>query len=173
MLHQFSQQRTISGFDVLRRGGVMGKEMKKMQKTQKTQKTKKVHRLLSTLFIILAVSVLFQVQGMGVTFGDEPDPAVTRGELAHFLVETFGFENDEASSNFTDVPADHPYYKDISILWCEDILNGYPDGSFQPEGPVTRAEYAVLLTRLIDPELNTLNLQYVDFNDFQDALADR
>ena len=81
-----------------------------------------------------------------------------------------GFDNDEASSNFTDVPADHPYYKDISILWCEHIINGYPDGSFQPEGPVTRAEYAILLTRLIDPELNTLNLQCLDFNDFQDAL---
>jgi len=62
----------------------MDKEMQKMQKTKKTQKNKMVHRLLSTFFIILAVSVLFQMQGVGIAFGDEPDPAVTRGELAHF-----------------------------------------------------------------------------------------
>ena len=46
---------------------------------------------------------------------------------------------------------------DVTGHWAEDairrciergLLKGYPDGSFQPDKPVTRAELAVILDKL-------------------------
>ena len=48
---------------------------------------------------------------------------------------------------------------DVTGHWAErairrcmarGLLKGYPDGSFQPDKPVTRAELAVILDRLED-----------------------
>lgn len=38
------------------------------------------------------------------------------------------------------------------IRWCIDrgLLTGYPDGTFQPDKPVTRAEMAVIIRRICD-----------------------
>ena len=54
-------------------------------------------------------------------------------------------------------PKEEPMKDDITghwaaddIRWCMErgILKGYPDGSFQPDQPVTRAEMAVICKRL-------------------------
>lgn len=54
-------------------------------------------------------------------------------------------------------PDDHKPVDDVSGHWAEKairrcmergLLKGYPDGSFQPDKPVTRAELAVILDRL-------------------------
>lgn len=39
-----------------------------------------------------------------------------------------------------DVPYDHPHFVAIDYLFTHDIVNGYRDGSFQPEKLVNRAE---------------------------------
>jgi len=48
--------------------------------------------------------------------------------------------------------ADHWAYKDI--VWVKDkgFMQGYPDGSFRPDQPVTRAELAAVLRRLAEME---------------------
>ncbi|PSB56304.1 S-layer homology domain-containing protein [Chamaesiphon polymorphus] len=38
----------------------------------------------------------------------------------------------------------------IKVLVEKDIIKGYPDGNFQPDRPVTRAEFAALLNRAFD-----------------------
>ena len=43
----------------------------------------------------------------------------------------------------------HPYYKEISLLNNLGILRGYPDGSFRPEGYMTRGDFATFLTRVL------------------------
>lgn len=42
-------------------------------------------------------------------------------------------------------------WAESAIRWCmaHDLLQGYPDGSFGPDKPVTRAELATVLRRLI------------------------
>ena len=47
---------------------------------------------------------------------------------------------------FTDVPTDYWAYDAISYLVAHHVVHGYPDGSFKPEGKLTRAEFAVMLT---------------------------
>ncbi len=44
------------------------------------------------------------------------------------------------AASFTDVPEDSPSYAAIESLKNLSIINGFPDGTFQPSNPVTRAE---------------------------------
>lgn len=49
---------------------------------------------------------------------------------------------------FSDLEG-HPWaVESISYLYDRELVNGYPDGSFQPEKPITRAELASLITRV-------------------------
>ena len=42
------------------------------------------------------------------------------------------------------------HWAEESIRWCMEhgLMKGYPDGSFQPDKPVTRAELATIIRRL-------------------------
>lgn len=58
-------------------------------------------------------------------------------------------------SNFADLPSDYWAESEIMLLTNNGVINGYPDGTFRPENPVTRAEFAkmILLTLGYSPEL--------------------
>ena len=47
--------------------------------------------------------------------------------------------------SFADVSRDAWFYKDVTALSSEGIVNGYPDGLFRPQSPVTRGELAKLI----------------------------
>lgn len=47
--------------------------------------------------------------------------------------------------SFTDVPASHQYHEAIMNLVAEGIVNGMGDGTYQPEGSVTRAQFAKII----------------------------
>ena len=51
--------------------------------------------------------------------------------------------------NFIDVSADNWAYGEIMACAQADIVTGYPDGSYQPRGPVNRAEMAVYISRAL------------------------
>lgn len=55
---------------------------------------------------------------------------------------------------FQDVATDHRYCDSVEELARRQILNGYPDGTFRPDAPVTRAEMAkmLVLTQGLKPE---------------------
>ena len=44
------------------------------------------------------------------------------------------------------------HWAEDSIRWCMEhgLMMGYPDGSFKPDNPVTRAEMATILKRLVE-----------------------
>lgn len=46
---------------------------------------------------------------------------------------------------FTDVPADHWAGDYIASLTALNIIAGFPDGTFRPNEPVTRAQYAAII----------------------------
>jgi len=56
------------------------------------------------------------------------------------------------SSKFTDINDDNPHWATPQIisLATQDIINGYPDGSFRPEGKITREEFVVILTKAFE-----------------------
>ncbi|NEO35059.1 MAG: family 10 glycosylhydrolase [Moorea sp. SIOASIH] len=52
-----------------------------------------------------------------------------------------------ASSTFRDVPENDWAQPCITKLAQQNIIRGYPDGTFKPNAPITRAEFAALLLK--------------------------
>lgn len=50
---------------------------------------------------------------------------------------------------FADVPANHWAYQAIQTLAADGLIEGYPDGMFKGDRPITRYEMAVLIARAI------------------------
>ncbi|MBE9157056.1 S-layer homology domain-containing protein [Nodosilinea sp. LEGE 06152] len=50
-------------------------------------------------------------------------------------------------TSFRDVPADYWAYEYISGLARFSVISGFPDGTFQPNEPVTRAQFAAILNQ--------------------------
>lgn len=50
-----------------------------------------------------------------------------------------------AAISFSDVPSDYTYYSAITNLTAEGIINGFEDGTFKPEEPVTRAQFTKII----------------------------
>ncbi|NJL86519.1 MAG: S-layer homology domain-containing protein [Leptolyngbyaceae cyanobacterium SM1_1_3] len=59
----------------------------------------------------------------------------------------------EAQTTYPDVPADYWAQPFIQQLSQDDILTGYPDGTFRPEQPTDRDEYAAVIRQAFDTEL--------------------
>lgn len=80
-----------------------------------------------------------------------PEDPVTRAEVASIFYRLL---TDEArtemwctESFYPDVSESRWYYVAISTLTNGGILKGYPDGTFRPEDPITRAELTTILCR--------------------------
>ncbi|MBP3448591.1 MAG: S-layer homology domain-containing protein [Clostridia bacterium] len=97
----------------------------------------------------------------------DADDNVTRGEVSamfsRLLVKKMVFKDDSVSQ-FTDVVegAWHtPYIKYLSNV---KIINGYEDGTFKPDAPITRAEFATIASRFFELEKGAENT-FVDVTD--------
>lgn len=51
------------------------------------------------------------------------------------------------AAEFTDVPADHPFYDAIQAATEMGIVSGYPDGTFKPTNAVTKNHFCAMLAR--------------------------
>lgn len=51
----------------------------------------------------------------------------------------------EPESGFPDVPPDHPNARAIGVLFAQGIVSGFSSGTFGPELPVTRAQFAKMV----------------------------
>jgi hypothetical protein len=103
-----------------------------------------------------------------------PDKLMTRAELATLLVrdaEARGEQFTGTPQAFTDVPADNWYAEYVAKASAIGLVNGYDDGTFRPETPVTRAEAVVMINRAFgrDPEtaeaLKTATCPFSDVSD--------
>lgn len=87
----------------------------------------------------------------GIVFGVtnttfKPNQQATRGETAEMIVRALGWENETFKTpSFSDVSTSHKYYKSIAILADKGIIKG-SDGKFRPEGALTRANIAQIIT---------------------------
>jgi hypothetical protein len=68
-----------------------------------------------------------------------PDTAVSRAQFAKMVVAAMGWGLITPSEQrFTDIPPDHPLYAYIETAAARGILNGFIDGTFEPNLPVSR-----------------------------------
>ncbi len=94
----------------------------------------------------------------------QPDGEITREEVAMIFYRLSGGEGKSVSSRlkYTDVEKDRWSYKAIMYLSQKGILNGYEDGTFRPEDPLTRAELATIISRYM---LSTASNKHLTFTD--------
>ncbi|PRO65950.1 N-acetylmuramoyl-L-alanine amidase [Alkalicoccus urumqiensis] len=92
-----------------------------------------------------------------------PDRSVTRAEAAVMIGRANDFQNDDTSTPFADVPDSHYAAAHIQAAVENDVLNGYPDGTFQPDETLSRGEMAAVLNRSFDMDTE----QDISFTDIQ------
>jgi hypothetical protein len=63
---------------------------------------------------------------------------------------------------FTDLPANSPIEPYIAALSSRGVVGGLPDGSFQPNKPVTRVEFAEMIRRGFDQPRTKSPLAFKD-----------
>ncbi|WP_167859536.1 Ig-like domain repeat protein [Paenibacillus cymbidii] len=78
-----------------------------------------------------------------------PNNSVTRAELAAIIARVFHKEAGTPADDFSDVTDSHWAQADIAQAARMGVLDGYPDGSFKPEQPITRGEMATVAVRLL------------------------
>ncbi len=80
-----------------------------------------------------------------------PEAEITRAEVATIFFRLLAddvrdfYMTDENS--FSDVSADAWYNRAISTMAAMGIINGDPEGTFRPDDPITRAEFAAIASR--------------------------
>ncbi len=84
------------------------------------------------------------------TFGG--DRSITRAEFVAMLVRFIGVEDEDCG--FTDVSRNHWAYGYIATATEAGWIAGYPDGTFKPEQPITRAEAMSIINRALNRGVN-------------------
>ena len=75
-----------------------------------------------------------------------PDAQVTRAQAVSLLVRADGLPL-LGGQRFSDVPAGHTHAGAIAAAVSAGFIAGYPDGTFRPEGLLTREQLATVLGR--------------------------
>jgi len=64
------------------------------------------------------------------------------------MIFVFAADNSPAK-NFTDLPAKHWAQSEINALAGDAVVVGYPDGTFRPDQPVTKAEFVTMVIKAL------------------------
>lgn len=68
------------------------------------------------------------------------------------------------AAEFPDVPPDYWAYPFITDLSQRGVITGLEDGTFQPDQPVNRAQYAALIQGILPPEQRQQPIAFSDVN---------
>ena len=88
----------------------------------------------------------------------KPGSSITRAEVAtiffRLLTEDVRTANSTQSNSLSDVSRGQWFNHAISTLSSMGIVKGNPDGTFDPDAPITRAEFAAIAARFDDKNTN-------------------
>ncbi len=92
------------------------------------------------------------VYGLVGGYGDgtfRPDAPLTRAEFCAMLTNLFGLDLSPVNhSAFSDVSAKDWYAPAVHAMCDKGYVNGYGDGSFRPETPITQEEALCILAKV-------------------------
>ena len=97
-----------------------------------------------------------------------PYASTTRAMIATVLWRMDGSPKADADSRFTDVTSGQWY--SAAVAWANEngIVRGFGDGTFAPNAPVTREQFAAMLYRYAQYSGERLQIE-TDLTDFKDA----
>lgn len=81
-----------------------------------------------------------------------PDDSLTRGQCAAILARLSGGyepETDYRTDAFSDVTGEQWFSNFVGFTYLTGFINGYPDGAFYPDKPITRAEFAAAVCKAL------------------------
>ena len=81
-----------------------------------------------------------------------------------FVLATLAMFNNPANAFYTDMDENHWAYQSIKFLTEVGVVVGYPDGTYKPDIPVTRAEFASMAIKALGQE-NANVTQEIHFSD--------
>ena len=85
-----------------------------------------------------------------------PENSITRAEVAaifyRLLTDEARASLESADSGFSDVKPGDWYHTAVATMVQAGVITGYGDGTFRPNAPITRGEFAAIATRFLsDP----------------------
>lgn len=95
---------------------------------------------------------LLSALGMAGVFAEaDPLAPITRGEFAALTAGLIGADRYPKSETawFTDVPADHLYFDDITAAAAYGIISGYADGTFRPDEGISYEETVTVVMKAL------------------------
>jgi subtilisin len=109
---------------------------------------------------------MIYLNSRGILFGYDgnqirPDQLVKRSEAVAMLGRAKGLDETKRPTRFKDVGSNNFASGFIESAAEQGILKGFPDGTFRPDEPVTRAEMAILISKAY----SLPNSQRVTFKD--------
>ena len=93
----------------------------------------------------------------------KPNRNITRAEFAN-IVSKYIKNPKDANETFVDVPMNHWAKNAIAMVKAEGWITGYPDGTFRPDAPITRAEAVSIVNRMFDRAADT---NFVNVHDYE------
>ena len=96
------------------------------------------------------------------TFG--PGKNMTRGQVAQMFFNLLKDKDVAITVNFTDVPADAWYAQAVNTLASLGIITGKADGRFDPNAPITRAQFVAIISRFAKASGGSVNFTDVTSN---------
>jgi len=111
----------------------------------------------------------------GVTSNQyEPNQNITRAEFAAILVRALGLYQSNEKTAYTDMEQEAWYSDVVSIATSYSLMNGFPDGRFNPEQNVTREEAMVAIARAValikaEADLQPSEQQTANLTQFSDT----
>jgi len=99
-------------------------------------------------YVETAVTAGIVVPGEYIQLAFKPDEPITRVETAMFLARSLGLGEESTYTGFDDgyqIPGEFRGY--IRAAKERGLISGYPDGTFRPWNPITRAEACTILVR--------------------------
>lgn len=92
----------------------------------------------------------------------KPSRNISRAEFATMLIKGFNKEDCASTTNFfKDVPSSHWANSMIGQAVHENLLKGYPNRTFKPSNPVTRAEVLSAIAKVLPCEMDQCKAQEV------------
>ncbi|ARI76120.1 S-layer homology domain-containing protein [Halobacillus mangrovi] len=80
----------------------------------------------------------------------KPSESITRAEAAVIIDNAYDVERAGGAVEFSDVASIKWAQGSVLDLSSQQIINGYPDGTFRPNHSIDRAEYAVMVAAAMD-----------------------
>lgn len=99
----------------------------------------------------------------------KPENTVTRAEFARMMVSALELKSVDYGGQFKDVKANDWFASAVATAYSNGVVSGYPDGTFNPNGNITRAEMVSIISKTLkNIELSSGEVDRI-LADFDDA----